>query len=163
AAAAIVASACSKCPCQYSVTPARQRRTTAGNSSDGSTTCSSRSRAARRSPRLNACSPRSNHSRDPAPRCPTFLSQSSAPSPLPPGRGPLVQARHGRGFRGSQLMSQQLAEQVVVAEPPALPVERDEEQPALLEVRQHLGRVACPDHLVAERAAHPVQQGRVQQ
>jgi hypothetical protein len=45
-----------------------------------------------------------------------------------PGRGPAVQGRDQRRFAVAELQAQQLAEQLVVAVPPAVVVQRHQEQ-----------------------------------
>ena len=60
-----------------------------------------------------------------------------------PGAGPLVQTRHLVGVLGEQACAQDVGEQVVVAVPGALVVERDEEEVAALEVLQHPGAVGA--------------------
>ena len=56
-----------------------------------------------------------------------------------PVAGPLVQIRHLVGVLGEQACVQDVGEQVVVAVPGALGVERDEEEVAALEVLQRPG------------------------
>ena len=69
-----------------------------------------------------------------------------------PGAGALVQIRHLFGVLGEQTRAEHVGEQVVVAVPGALGVERDDEEVAALEVRQHPRAVGAAGDGVAQRA-----------
>ena len=80
-----------------------------------------------------------------------------------PVRRRAVQLRHAVRVLAVQVGAQQIGEQVVVAPPPALLVERDQEQAGPLDRLQQLLAVRAPDHRVAERAAQPVEDRGLQQ
>ena len=67
--------------------------------------------------------------------------------------------QHGRLLRGraSQLMAQQAAEQVVIPEPAALIVQRDEEQVGAMDLADQFRGVGPSRERVAQRRAHPVE------
>ena len=69
-----------------------------------------------------------------------------------PGAGPPVQVRHLVGVLGEQARAEDVGEQVVVAVPGALGVERDEEEVAALEVLQRPGAVGAAGDGVAQGA-----------
>ena len=79
----------------------------------------------------------------------------------PPPRG-AAPARRSRVL-GLQVGAQQIGEQVVVAPPPPLLVQRDQEQAGPLDRLQQLLAVGAAHHGVAERAAEPVEDRRLQQ
>ena len=80
----------------------------------------------------------------------------------PPGGEP-VQRRHFLGQRPAQLQPQQVREQVVVAEPGALGVERHDERVRVLEVQQDPFRARAAGQQVGQLAVDPVEQGGAQQ
>jgi hypothetical protein len=67
------------------------------------------------------------------------------------------------GVAPTELQAQEVGEEVVVAVPLALAVERDEEEVRALDAPQHLGRVVAPGDGVAQRRAQPIQDARAQQ
>ena len=80
-----------------------------------------------------------------------------------PVAGPPVQVRHLVGVLGEQACVQHVGEQVVVAVPGALRVERDDEEVAALEVLQHPGAVGAAGDRVAQGAGEPVEDGGAEQ
>ena len=78
------------------------------------------------------------------------------------GRG-AVQLGHPLRVQPLQVGAQQVGEQVVVAPPATLLVERDQEQAGPLHRLQHLLAVGAPDDRIAERAGQPLQDRRLQQ
>ena len=77
------------------------------------------------------------------------------------GRG--VQLTDPVGMPGGQTGTQRVGEEVVVAVPPALVVERDDEQVLALERLQHRLTVGATGQGVAEAAGHLVEHGGVEQ
>ena len=75
-----------------------------------------------------------------------------------PGGRPAVQRADARGLGERQLLPEQLREQVVVAVPDALAVERDEEEVGRLHLAQDPARVLAPGDRVAQGRAEAVEQ-----
>ena len=82
---------------------------------------------------------------------------------LVPGRGGAVQLGHAVGELALQVGAQEIGEQVVVAPPPPLLVERDQEQAGPLDRLQQLLAVRAAHHGVAQRPAQPVEDRGLQQ
>ncbi len=80
-----------------------------------------------------------------------------------PGAGPPVQVGDGVRRQALELADEQAAEQVVVAEPAPLAVERDHEQVRALELEQHLRAVAALGDRVGQRAAEAFEDRRAHQ
>ena len=80
-----------------------------------------------------------------------------------PGRGPPMQARHQPGLVVGQLQAQQLGEQLVVAVPLAMVVQRYQEQVGTLQLAQQLGRPFGLKEGVAQRARKALQDRGSQQ
>ena len=74
-----------------------------------------------------------------------------------------MQIRHLVGVLGEQACVEDVGEQVVVAVPRALGVERDEEEVAALEVLQHPGAVRAAGDSVAQRARESVEDSGAEQ
>ena len=74
-----------------------------------------------------------------------------------------MQAWHLVGVRGQQTCLQDVGEQVVVAVPGALGVERDEEQVVALEVVQHAGAFCSSGDRVTQRTGESVEDGGAEQ
>ena len=74
-----------------------------------------------------------------------------------------MQLRDQVGVLGEQACVQHVGEQVVVAVPGALGVQRDHEQVGALEVRQHRGAAGLPADRVAQGAGEPVEDRGAQQ
>ena len=83
--------------------------------------------------------------------------------PDEPSGGPPVQRRYFFGQRPAQLQPQQIREQVVVAEPGPLGVERYDERVRVLEVQQDPFRARAAGQQVGQLAVDPVEQGGAQQ
>ena len=62
-----------------------------------------------------------------------------------------------------ELRSEELAEQVVVAVPPAVIVERDDERIRAREGLERIGRVVLAEHRIAQGGRHPVEDRRAEQ
>ena len=82
------------------------------------------------------------------------------PLRLVPGGGATVQNRLEPGVVLGELAPQQVPEQVVIAVPDPLAVERDEEEIRTLDLLEFERRALVPEHGVAECAAHPVEHRR---
>ena len=67
------------------------------------------------------------------------------------------------GVGGRKLVAEELAEEVVVAIPLALRVERDEEEVRALELAQHQHRAGPGGHGVAEWGTEALEHGRLEQ
>ena len=80
-----------------------------------------------------------------------------------PGAGALMQIRHLFGVLGEQTCVEHVGEQVVVAVPGALGVERDNEEVSPLEVRQRPRALGAAGDGVAQRAVEPVEDGGAEQ
>ena len=74
-----------------------------------------------------------------------------------------MQVRHLVGTFGEQASVQDVGEQVVVAVPGALPVERDKKEVAALEVLQHPGAVGATGDSVTQRTGESVEDGGAEQ
>ena len=80
-----------------------------------------------------------------------------------PGRGIAVQLRYPSGLFFLQPGAEQVGEQVVIAPPAAHLIQRDQEQSRPLRLlKEHLTALAAGDG-VAQRAAEPLQDRRLQQ
>lgn len=80
-----------------------------------------------------------------------------------PGAGPSVQNRHHVSIGRGELVLQQLAEQLVVAVPLALRVERHEQRVRTFQLRQQRGRARTIEHRVAQVTAHTVEDRGLQE
>ena len=80
-----------------------------------------------------------------------------------PRGGPPVQRRHLFGQRPAQLQPQEIREQVVVAKPRALGVERDDERVRVLELQQDPFRARAAGQQIGQLAVDPIEQGGAQQ
>ena len=94
-------------------------------------------------------------------RVPYGIAQQPVVGEPAAGRG--VQLADPVGMPGSQTGTQCVGEQVVVAIPPALVVERDDEQVLALEGLQHQLTVGAPSQGVAKPAGQLVEHGGVEQ
>ena len=81
---------------------------------------------------------------------------------VPPG-GRTVQPVHTVGLLGGEPGPQRVGEEVVVAVPPPLVIEGDDEQVAALEDREHVLSVVPAGERVAQRAGQLVEDRRVEQ
>ncbi len=77
--------------------------------------------------------------------------------------GHAVQTRNGRGVGPSKLETQEIGEQVVVAEPGPLPVDRVDEGTGILELEQDPLRAFRPKEAVRDRPVHALEDRRSQQ
>ncbi len=80
----------------------------------------------------------------------------------PPG-GPPVQRWQFFGHRPAQLQPQQIREQMVVAKPRPLGVERDHKRVRILEFQQNAFRAGPAGQQIGQFAVYPVEQGGAQQ
>ena len=80
-----------------------------------------------------------------------------------PVSGPPVQPRHVPGQRPAQLQPEQIPEQVVVAEPGALGVQRFDERVRVLEFQKDPFRARAAGQQVCQLAVDPVEQGGTQE
>ena len=80
----------------------------------------------------------------------------------PPG-GPPVQRRHFFGQRPAQLQPQQIREQVVVAKPRALGVERHDKRVGVLQFQQDPFRARAAGQQIGQFTVDPVEHGGAQQ
>jgi hypothetical protein len=80
----------------------------------------------------------------------------------PPG-GPPVQRRHFRGLRPAHLQPQQIPEQVVIAKPRPLGVQRHDKRVRVFEVQQDPFRTSAPGQQVRQLAVDPIEQRGSQQ
>ena len=81
---------------------------------------------------------------------------------VPPGRC-AVQALHTVGLLAGEPSPQRVGEEVVVAVPPPLVVEGDDEQVRALEDREHVVSVVPAGERVTQRAGEPAEDRRVEQ
>jgi len=80
----------------------------------------------------------------------------------PLGRG-VVQLWDGIGLCAPELQAKEIREQLVVAEPRSLRVEREDECIRVLELEQDSLRSGGPDDAIGERPVHLLEDGRSQQ
>src|SRR5829696_9034780 len=85
------------------------------------------------------------------------------PLPLEPHAGAPVQLRKEVGVGFAQPLAQYISKERMVAVPSAVFVQRDYEQVRVLEVLQGFLAVSSGGHRVTERAAHPVEDGGLEQ
>ena len=81
---------------------------------------------------------------------------------IPRGRGPVERGDGGR-LGPAQLQAQEVGEEVVVAEPRPLGVERDDERVRLLEREQDPLGAGAPEQGVGQRTVDPLEDRRAQQ
>src|SRR5829696_10341516 len=87
----------------------------------------------------------------------------SQPLSLEPYAGASVQLRKEIGVGFAQPLAQYVSKEMMVAVPSPLFVQRDHEQVRVLEVLQGFLAVIPGGHRVTERAAHPVEDGGLEQ
>ena len=113
---------------------------------------------------LNPYRPMSSAARSPRPgRLGVLDGVGVEPMLGVPARRGEVQVRHDCGGGAPELEAQQVGEQLVVAEPGAVRIERDDEGAGILELEQDRLRAGDSQQPVGERAAHPIQDRHAQQ
>ena len=83
--------------------------------------------------------------------------------PLAPIRCPCQVYGHQLRVAPLELRPEEIAEEMVIAIPPATIVERDDERIGTREILQRTSRVVDAEHRIAQRRRHPIEDRRPEQ